>query len=84
MENSHKNVQSIADIHLKMWDFSNFCIEIHDAIGCQKPSFELKIYCDVLSEFLKRVDKLMMKKDSFLFIIVKFLDRRFLSCIKFT
>ena len=48
MENIHKNIGSISDIYLEMWEFSNFCTNIHNAVGCQKPHFRHKTYCDVL------------------------------------
>ena len=57
IENIHKNIRSNADIILKIWDFLNFYIDIHDSIGCQKPVCRLEIYCDVLSGYLKREDK---------------------------
>ena len=82
MENIDENIQSIADIHLKICDFSNFCANVHNSVGCQKPGCRFKIYCDILSNYLKRVDRNNDEKRLFFISHCKFFELVFFCAYK--
>lgn len=57
MENFKENIELVANMNASSWNFSNFCEQLHDTIGCKKKICELKIFSDVLQTFLEKVDK---------------------------
>ena len=77
MKNIDKIIQSIADIYLNIWDFSNFCADVHNPVDCQKPGCRFKICCDILSNYLKRVDRTNDEKGFSSILIINFLSQHF-------
>ena len=55
MEDIHKKIQSIADINLRIYDFSTFCRSVHGSVGCQRPSCWFEKFSSILSQYLERI-----------------------------
>ena len=36
MENFKENIELAANMNASSWNFSNFCEQLHDTIGCKK------------------------------------------------
>ena len=70
MEGICKKVQSIADINLRIYDFSNFCDYVHGPVGCRKPAW-FEIFSSILSQYLERTDRTNDSKRLFFFTLFK-------------
>lgn len=57
MENVEENIELVANANPYIWNFSKFCEQFQEMIGCKTENCKLKFFFDVLQAFLEEVDR---------------------------